>query len=158
MVSPFLRTIWSEPSPSSEWLRREVRFATCHRMGKLQSTQTREFSGWCERSAGSQNGLRMMRTLTGIFFVSDTMYMVLRSMCCKCPLLRPLKPATLRAPIPSDGSWKLTTIDRWPLYPGLEHFLFVWPIRLCMIYIYRCYESWSSQNVVLHLMHKHGRN
>ena len=27
-----------------------------------------------------------------------------------------------------------------------------------MIDIYRCYESCSSQNVVLHLMHKHGRN
>jgi len=53
---------------------------------------------------------------------------------------------------------KLATIDRWPLYPGLEHILFVWPICLCMIDIYRCYESCSSQNIVLHLMHKHGRN
>jgi len=25
---------------------------------------------------------------------------------------------------------KLTTIDRWPLYPGLVNFLFVWPICL----------------------------
>jgi len=52
---------------------------------------------------------------------------------------------------------KLTTVDRWPLYSGLVHFLLVWPICLCMIFIYRCYESCSSQNV-LHLMHKHGRN
>ena len=52
---------------------------------------------------------------------------------------------------------KLTTIDRWPLYPGLVHFLFVWPRCVCMIDIYRCYESCSSQNV-LHLMHKYGRN
>ena len=53
---------------------------------------------------------------------------------------------------------KLTTIDRWPLNPGLVNYLYVWPICLCMIDIYRCYESCSSQNVELHLMHKHGGN
>jgi len=53
---------------------------------------------------------------------------------------------------------KLTTIDRYPLYPGLVHFLFLLRICLCLIDIYRCYESCSSQNVVLHLMYKHGRN
>ena len=49
---------------------------------------------------------------------------------------------------------KRTTIDRWPLYPGL----FVWPIWLCMIElidIYWCYKSCSSQNVVLHIIHEY---
>ena len=53
---------------------------------------------------------------------------------------------------------KLTTIDRWSLYPGLKNFLFVWPICLCMIDNYRWYESCSSQNVILRKIHKHGRN
>jgi len=79
-----------------------------------------------------------------LFMVVQSLYMCIQS--------------NLSIMVTQGTGQKLTTIDRWPLYPGLVNYLYVWPICLCMIDIYRGYERCSPQNIVLFLMHKHDRN